>query len=130
MSNKKKYYGLKYPFTAQDFENYYVDLNSSQKDKARSLLFHVIFTPKNQYIRNPEFGTDLIKYIFEPNDRGSWADIKAEITRVVQKYVTNVTLNNITVMQSEDDVSEVFVRIDYSVREGNKITNDSVITKL
>lgn len=128
--SKKQFFGIKYPFTAQDAENYYVDLNSSQKDKARSLLFHVVFTPKNQYVRNPEFGTNLIRYIFEPNDSATWSSVKSEIQEVVKKYVPNITLNDVTVLQNEDDISEVFVRLDYSVRDGNKVTNDSVVAKL
>lgn len=91
---------------------------------------HVIFTPKGQKIRDPEFGTDLIKFIFENNDSASWEGIKNEVASVVNKYTTNITLNDINVLKGEDDPSEVFVRIDYSVKEGNKETKDSVIAKL
>jgi len=34
------------------------------------------------------------------------------------------------VVQSEDERAEIFVRMDYSVKQGNKITNDSIITQL
>jgi phage baseplate assembly protein W len=127
---KKQYFGLKYPFTAQDFENYFVDLNSTMKDKVRSQLMHVIFTPKGQRIRDPEFGTDLIRYIFEQNDTSSWTSVKNEVSEAVQRYVNNITVKDINIVQSEDDRSEIFVRIDYSVKEGNKITNDSIIAKI
>lgn len=91
---------------------------------------HVIFTPKGQRIREPEFGTDLIRYIFEPNDSISWSSLKNEITDSVQRYVNNVILNDIQVAKSEDDASSVYVRIDYSVKQGNNVSKDSIVTEL
>lgn len=127
---RQQYYGIRYPFTSNDTDNFYVDVNYTLKGKVRSQLMHVIFTPKGQKIRDPEFGTDLIKFIFENNDSASWEGIKNEVASVVNKYTTNITLNDINVLKGEDDPSEVFVRIDYSVKEGNKETKDSVIAKL
>lgn len=127
---KQQYFGIKYPFTSVDFQNFFIDVNSTPKDKVRSEVMHVIFTPKGQRIRMPDFGTDLIKYIFEVNDTESWQGVKNEISESVRKYVPNVTLNNIQVMKDEERIGEIYVRIDYSVREGLKITNDSIITKL
>lgn len=127
---KRQYFGLKYPFTRNDFQKFFVDVNMTEKDKVRSQIMHVIFTPKGQRIRMPEFGTDLIRYIFSPSDSESWEGVKNEITTAVQRFVPNVVLNDIRVVQSEDERAEIFVRMDYSVKEGNKITNDSIITQI
>jgi phage baseplate assembly protein W len=127
---KQQNFGIAYPFTSTDFQKFFVDVNNLPKDKVRSEIMHVIFTPKGQRIRMPEFGTDLIKYVFEINDTDSWPLIKQEIMNSVTKYVNNVVLNNIQIMKNEDDASEVYVRIDYSVKEGKKTTNDSIITRL
>lgn len=91
---------------------------------------HVIFTPKGQRIRMPEFGTDLIKYIFSQNDSVSWEGVKNEIITAVQRFVPNVVLNDVRVVQSEDERAEIYVRMDYSIKEGNKIINDSIITQI
>lgn len=125
-----QYYGIKYPFTSDSDENFYVDVNHSLKSKVRSELLHIIFTPKGQKLRDPEFGTDLIKYIFEPNDDESWDSIKTEISESVSRLNDSMKIKNIEVLKSEDDPAEVFVRIDYSVKEGNKEINDSIVTKL
>jgi phage baseplate assembly protein W len=127
---KKQYFGIKYPFTSTDIENYFVDLNSSKKNKVRSQIMHVIFTPKGQRVRMPEFGTDLIKYIFEPNESNTWKSVKTEISEAVSRYVNNVSLNDIQVARSEENPNTIFVRIDYSVKEGNVITNDSIVTEI
>ena len=127
---KQQLFGIKYPFTHDDYQNFFVDANTTEKDKVRSQIMHVIFTPKGQRIRNPEFGTDLIKYIFNPNDGESWDGVKNEIVSSVQRYVPGVTLNDVRVVQSEDERAEIFVRMDYTVREGNRIKKDSIITQI
>jgi phage baseplate assembly protein W len=91
---------------------------------------HVVFTPKGQKIRDPEFGTDLIKYIFQPNDSISWDGIKSEVSNIVSKYVNGVTLKNIEIMQNENDLGEIYVRLDYSVSNFQSTINDSLIVKI
>lgn len=127
---KTQHYGIKYPFVAQDTENYFVDVNKSKKDKVRSLLMHIIFTPKGQKLRDPEFGTDLIKYIFEPNDNVSWEGIKNEVSESVRKYVNGITINNISILQNDEEMAEIYVRLDYSVSNGIDVVNDSIVTKI
>lgn len=125
-----QYYGIKYPFVSQDVENYFVDVNKNVKDFVRSMIFHVIFTPKGQKLRDPEFGTNLIKYIFEPSDNESWESIRSEISDAVGKYIRGANISNIQVMQGENDASEVYVRIDYTVSNPFTTLEDSVVTKL
>jgi len=127
---KRQYFNIKFPFTTNDYQNFFCDVNMTEKDKVRSQIMHVIFTPKGQRIRNPEFGTDLIKYIFSPNDSETWESVKNEIVASVQRYVPNCIMNDIRVVQSNDERAEIFVRMDYSVKEGNKLTNDSIIAQL
>jgi len=127
---RRQHFGLKYPFQQNDYQNFFVDVNMTEKDKVRSQILHVIATPKGQRIMNPEFGTDLIRYIFEPSDSESWEGVKNEIMTSVHRYVPNVTLDNIEVVQSEDERGEIYVRVDYSLKVGNLVTKDSFITQL
>ena len=126
----KHYYGIKYPFTNNDVENYFLDVNKDGKSKIRSLLMHIIFTPKGQKIRDPEFGTNLIKYLFEPNEETSWDGIKNEINEAVNKYMTGITINEISALESSDDLHQIYVRLDYTVNNGIQKINDSIITKI
>ena len=127
---KRQYFGISYPFTSDGLQNFYLDANSSVKEKVRSQLMHIVFTPKGQRIRNPEFGTDLIKFIFEPNDKITWESVKNEVTESVKRWATNISLNDIQIVKNEEDESEIYVRLDYSVSEGNKVTNDSVVVQV
>lgn len=127
---EKQYFGISYPFTNKDYQKYFLDLNDDEKGKVRGQIMHVIFTPKGQRLREPEFGTDLIRYIFEPNDELTWEEVKNNISDAVQTYVPGAILNNIQVAQPDDERNSIYVRIDYSVQEGNKTITDSVVTEI
>ena len=127
---KRQYFGIKYPFRRDDFQHFYVDVNNNTAEKVRSQLMHIVFTPKGQRLRNPEFGTDLIKYIFDQSDGTTWEAVKTEVTESVNRWATNIKLNNIQVVKNEEDEHEIYVRLDYSVVEGNRVTNDSVVVQL
>lgn len=127
---RNQFYGIKYPFTNDDSENYFVDLNSSLKDKVRSMIMHLVFTPKGQKIRDLEFGTNLIKYIFEPNDELTWGEVQNEIRETVTKYIPNVTITNVEVLEENGDKRTVYVKLEYSVTNGINETKDSIVTTI
>lgn len=127
---KKQFYGIKYPFISKDEENYFVDLNKDIKSKIKSLLIHVVFTPKGQKIRDPEFGTNLIKYLYDPNDKETWENVKNEVKDVVKRQIQGITIDDITVLPAEDERRDVYVRLDYTITRGFQTETDSLITKI
>jgi hypothetical protein len=52
------------------------------------------------------------------------------VSESVRRWSNDITLNNIQVVKNEEDESEIYVRLDYSVTEGNKITNDSIVVQV
>ena len=127
---KVQYYGIKFPFTSQKVEKYYVDLNSTSLSYVRSQIMHVLFTLKGTKLMDPLFGTNLIKYIFDQNDSSTWNSVKDECAKAINKYVTNCSLTNITIAQSDNDMHEIFVKIEFTVTDNGKTINDSIITKV
>ena len=127
---KIQHFGIKYPFRTDGFQHYFIDTNDTLRDKARSELMHIVFTPKGQRIRNPEFGTDLIKFIFDPNEQVTWEAVKNEVSESVNRWANNITLRDIQVVKNEEDESEIYVRLDYSISDGNKTTNDSIVVQV
>ena len=97
-------------------------------DVVKSELMHLIFTPKGQRIRNPEFGTRLINFIFSPNDNDTWGDVKQEIKEAVSKFMPSVNLTNISVYQ--EDTYGLIARIDYTVDNGSTISEQTITTRL
>lgn len=123
---KQQYFGIKYPFQNESEDNRYLDLNESYRDKMRSELLHIIFTPKGQRYRNPDFGTDIIKYIFEPNDEETWAGIKTEIKGQVSKYLPRIVFKDINLYRDEENENRVYAEIDYSIMKGQTQESDTI----
>ena len=131
MANKvKQHYGIKYPFTTNGNEGYFIDLNNTLEDRVASEIAHVILTKKGTRIRQPEFGTDLIKYVFEPNDELTWENVQAEIKETVQRYVSNVIINDVNVIKQENDDSDIFVDVRYGIVKGSTVENNRLAIKL
>ena len=62
-----KYININYPFKNSS-KGFFLDLTSDENAAIKADLLHLILTRKGQRLYNPEFGTDLLRYIFEPED--------------------------------------------------------------
>ena len=127
---KKQYYGIKFPFTISKQDGFFVDLNSDLKDKVASEIAHVILTQKGTRLKMPDFGTDLIKYIFEPSDTLEWNTVESEIRRAVGQYVSNATIQSVEVKRDESEDHSIYLDITYNIKKGNKEENNRAVIKL
>ena len=131
MANKnKQYYGVKFPFTKNNLDGHFIDLNETLDDKVASEILHVILTPKRTRLRRPDFGTDLIKFIFEPSDSLTWDAVSREVSENVGKYVRNASIDGINVVYGEEDPNAVYLDVRYSVKTGGAIENKRMAVKL
>lgn len=130
MIDRKQYYGIKFPFTANNLDGFFLDLNEKVEDKVVSEILHVILTPKRSRIRKPDFGTNLAKYIFEPSDELTWESVKEEVISSVSTYVANTTLTNIEVVTPDEEPNSIYLDIRYVVKKGNKEENNRMVVKL
>lgn len=127
---KKQYYDIKFPFTISKQDGFFVDLNSDLKDKVASEIAHVILTQKGTRLKMPDFGTDLIKYIFEPSDTLEWNTVESEIRRAVGQYVSNATIQSVEVKRDESEDHSIYLDIMYAIKKGNKEENNRAVIKL
>jgi phage baseplate assembly protein W len=123
---KRQYFGIKYPFQNESQDNHYLDLNESYLDKMRSELLHLIFTPKGQRYRMPDFGNNLIKFMFDPNDESTWGGIKGEIKEQVSKYLPKINFKDISFYRDEENENRVFADISYTVTKGMTEQEDNI----
>jgi len=89
-------FGVNFPFRQSDVGDY-VLLTDTTSEEIRSNLLHLILTRKGSRYYLPDFGTRIYEFIFEPLDGETFSQIKADIEDQVEKYVPNVTINNITI---------------------------------
>jgi phage baseplate assembly protein W len=124
-----KYINIRYPFQ-NSVNGFFIELNSVDADAIKSDLLHLILTRKGQRLYKPDFGTDLLRFIFEPEDGLTLSKIKEEIQSTVKKYLPKLQINNIIVEQSEESEHAAVVRLDYTITDEVFTTNDFVIIQI
>tara|TARA_R110000772_G_scaffold17946_3_gene49886 strand:+ start:55330 stop:55719 length:390 start_codon:yes stop_codon:yes gene_type:complete len=129
MASNGKFINIAFPFKESD-RGYFLKLNNSDKHAIKADLMHLILTQKGERLYMPEFGTNLLKYIFEQNDGISQNNIKREISEAVKKYLPNLEINEVTVTESENSEYGVTVRIDYTVTDDVFQETDFIIIEL
>lgn len=120
-----KYINISYPFKDSK-KGFFLDLTSDDNEAIKSDLLHLILTRRGQRFYNPEFGTNLLQFIFEPNDELTLTSIKTEITEVVGKYLPQVKFDEITIEESEESEYAVVLTLQYTVTEGSFSINEIV----
>ena len=122
-------YGIKFPFTTESYEKKFVDLDLNPSDGIKSRLMHLIFTPVGQRLRRPQFGSKLIQFLFNPDDRQTWDDIVSEIRTMVSSNIQNCNINNIEVYDINDGMG-VAVKIRFTVTDSQGTYEDEIITDI
>ena len=123
----KQYINIQYPFQ-NSLKGFFLNLTETDQDAVKSDLMHLILTPKGSRFYLPDFGTNLLKFIFEPNDGLTESNIKLEITEVVKKYLPNLTINNIAIdmLDVTDMEYTATIRIQYTITDDVFTSTDFV----
>ncbi len=120
---------INFPFK-DSVKGFFLDLNNNDSEAIKADLMHLILTRKGERLYLPDFGTDLLKYIFNPNDSKTQSEIKQEISQVVKKYLPKLQVNEVTVTESVNSEYAATVRIDYTVTDDVFEATDFVIINI
>jgi len=103
-----KYININYPFKNSP-KGFFLDLNLDENAAIKADLMHLILTRKGQRLYNPDFGTDLLRYIFEPEDGLTLSKIKEEIDTAVNRYLPKLKVVNVELTELKEDVWDLSV---------------------
>lgn len=129
MAQNAKYININYPFK-DSAKGFFLDLTTTDSKAIKSDLMHLILTRKGERLYNPEFGSDLLKFIFEPNDNKTLSDIKLDIQTTVKKYIPNLDVDDITVDISDESEYVASVQVNYTITDGVFTETDFVIINI
>lgn len=114
-------YNIKYPITDNNVTNTFFTLSKVQKEAYTSDLLLLLLTQKGERYYEPDYGTNLIQYIFEQNDGITSTDILDEIKREVALYLPSITIKTVNFYRTEDDPSinenQLVMNIDFVYTE-------------
>ena len=129
MAGNGKFINIEFPFKDGNIGQL-LNLNNEDNSAIKSDLMHLLLTRKGERLYMPDFGTDLLKYIFEFNDGTTRSDISKELNETVKKYIPNLIINSVDVTESEDSEHAVVVRIDYTVTEDTFQETDFILLQI
>jgi phage baseplate assembly protein W len=124
-----KYININYPFKDSN-KGFFLDLNDEDSQAIKADLLHLILTRRGQRLYKPDFGTDLLKFIFEPEDGMTMAGIKEEIYGVVKTYLPELQIDELSIVESDENEYAAVVTIKYSITDAVFTTSDMVVVKL
>jgi phage baseplate assembly protein W len=107
-------------------------MNQVTKDSYSSNLLLLLLTQKGERYYEPDYGTNLVKYIFEPNDGITEDKIEDELRETVSLYIPQIKITSVTFNRLTDrdgySISEnqLNVHIEFTYTEGSLSENGNV----
>lgn len=99
-------YNIRFPIVDDVTTNKLFQMTTITKDALSSDLLLLLLTQKGERYYEPDYGTNLLKYIFEPNDELTGSDVEQEIKRTVSLYIPALTIDKVTFNWNNDDNGE------------------------
>ena len=99
-------------------------MNQVSKDSYSSNLLLLLLTQRNERYYEPDYGTNLLKYIFEPNDNLTASDVEEEMKNTVALYIPEVKITSVTFNWNNDEEgdpiteNQLNVNIKFTYEEG------------
>ena len=87
----------------------------STREQIKYNLINLLLTNKGERVQNPEFGTNVRRYIFEFITQDNVDALKASITNSIATYIPEIIIDTIDQNLSED-TSTVALSISYTLK--------------
>jgi len=105
-------------------------MTKESKRAVKSDLMHLLLTNKGERLYMPEFGTNLRKFLFEPNIDTVFSDIRSEIQNAINQFMPNLKVDKLEVIPHEDNEHSAIVRLEYTVTNNTFSESDFVVIQL
>ena len=81
---------------------------------------NILLTPRRTYINDPEFGSDLYKYVFDPADEETITAIRDEVIDRISLYDDRAVLQDVEVtLMASGKGYNVIIEAEYEGRRGS-----------
>lgn len=107
---------IRFPIEDDLNKNRFFSMSSITKDAISSNLMLLLLTEKGTRYYMSDYGTYLVKFIFEPNDGITLKDIEDDLKDTVRKYMPEIKI--VSVSHEQPSETENVVNVLYSYSEG------------
>jgi len=94
---------IKFPLEDDKEKNNLFALNYVTKNALVSDLKLLLYTKKGQRYYMPDFGTNLEKFLFQPQDNTTEEQIIADLRQAVRDYMPEITIAKVQFFTNEDE---------------------------
>tara|TARA_R100000008_G_C3465761_1_gene106441 strand:+ start:112 stop:543 length:432 start_codon:yes stop_codon:yes gene_type:complete len=103
-------------------------LNYTTLDQARTNIVNLLLTHKGERFMQPDFGTNLRKYIFRPNTERLASTIKQELQDTIKFWLPYVNLEDISIDRTIENIEEYKINISLTFSVVDDITEFTSVT--
>jgi phage baseplate assembly protein W len=119
---------IKYPLTNDNTLLFDGDMTSKNVVKSHILL--LLLTEKTERYFKPNYGTNLKRFIFSPNDNITIGEIETDIRNTLSQFIPKLTVDSIVfnseITDSSINKNTVICTINFSYTEEYFAYNDSL----
>lgn len=119
-----RFINIKFPIKDDVEKNRAFKMNTTTKEALSSNLLLLLLTKKGERYFQPNYGTNLIQYIFEPKDNLTITEIESELKETVKSFMPEVTITKVAFFTDVDGTTgdqlkenELRVSIDFTYTE-------------
>jgi len=96
-------YNINFPIKDNNTTRGFISMNRVSKDAYSSNLLLLLLTQKGERYYESDFGTNLLKFIFEPNDSLTASLVEEDMKNTVSKYIPQIKITAVTFNWLADD---------------------------
>ena len=96
---------------------------SKDASAIKQAIVNLLMTNKGERLMNPNYGSDIRRYLFEPLDYGTANQIKGNIRDTIERFEPRISVVRLKASPNYDD-NGFDITMTYSIRG----TNDSPVT--
>ena len=119
-------YNIKFPLRDDSVKNKYLQMTQITKDALGSNLLLLLLTQKGERYYEPDYGTNLLKYIFEPNDDVTIQDVRNDIEDAVNKFIPGLRIDELNVEFDKENEHKITVKVNFTITDGVFESSDYV----
>ena len=117
--------GLTISFPLKDDDKgFFLSTDKVTTKAISSQIFFLLTTRKGERFYYPDYGTDLLKFLFEPNDSILEFDIQQDIKNAISKFIPNVEIDKIHFIKEEENSNLVIVDIAFTYSDSTFSESD------
>ena len=103
-------------------------LNYSTLDQAKTNIVNLLLTHKGERYMQPDFGTNLRRFLFQPSTSTLDGELKNEILDAVRFWLPYVKVKNITIDKSIENIDQYKINITLTFSVKEDITEFTAVT--